>query len=83
MLKRVKQVKGPNYSAELPRMFIDESIEKDEDVQVPTKAQISLLMAELGRRGGKIGGKRRLETLSPAKRKEIARKAARTRWKNR
>jgi len=32
--------------------------------------------------GGKVGGKARAKSLSPAKRKEIAQKAAKTRWKN-
>ena len=33
-----------------------------------------------GRLGGKKGGKARAEALSPRKRKEIAKKAARARW---
>jgi hypothetical protein len=45
-----------------------------------TKAQISHLMAEMGRRGGKIGGKRRLETMTAAQRSAVALKAARARW---
>lgn len=32
------------------------------------------------RRGGKLGGKARANALSPAERKEIARKGAATRW---
>ena len=36
----------------------------------------------LGRLGGKKGGKARAEKLSPAKRKQIAKKAAAARWKN-
>lgn len=35
---------------------------------------------ELGRLGGLKGGKARAESLSPAKRKAIAKKAAKTRW---
>jgi hypothetical protein len=35
---------------------------------------------ELGRLGGKKGGKARAEALSPEKRAEIARKAALSRW---
>jgi hypothetical protein len=46
-----------------------------------TASDISRVMAEMGRRGGKIGGKRRLVTLTVARRKEIAVKAAKTRWK--
>jgi len=37
-------------------------------------------MAEMGRKGGKIGGKRKLVTLTPERRKEIAQKAANARW---
>lgn len=36
----------------------------------------------LGRLGGKKGGKARAEKLSAKRRKEIARKAAKTRWSN-
>lgn len=41
---------------------------------------LSKVMAEMGRRGGKIGGKRSLETMTPAERKRRAKKAAQTRW---
>jgi len=34
----------------------------------------------LGRLGGKVGGKARAAKLTPERRKEIARKAAETRW---
>lgn len=37
----------------------------------------------LGRRGGLKGGKARAATLSPARRKAIAKKAAAARWKKR
>jgi hypothetical protein len=36
---------------------------------------------ELGRLGGKKGGRARAENLSPQQRKDIARKAAAARWK--
>jgi hypothetical protein len=36
---------------------------------------------ELGRLGGKKGGKARAEKLTPEQRKEIAKKAAEARWK--
>lgn len=38
---------------------------------------------ELGRLGGLKGGRARAEKLSPKKRREIAKKAAAVRWKNR
>jgi hypothetical protein len=37
-------------------------------------------MAEMGRKGGKKGGKRRLETMTPEQRSQIAMKAAQSRW---
>jgi hypothetical protein len=46
-----------------------------------TKEQVSALMSAMGRKGGKIGGKRRLETMTPTKRRRQARKAAQARWK--
>ncbi len=36
----------------------------------------------LGQLGGKKGGKRRLETMTPEQRSDAARKAAQARWKN-
>jgi hypothetical protein len=48
----------------------------------PTNATLlSKVMAEMGRKGGLIGGKRRLETMTPQERSRVAKKAARARWK--
>jgi hypothetical protein len=41
---------------------------------------ISQVMAAMGRKGGRIGGKRRLETLTGKRRTEIASAAAKARW---
>jgi hypothetical protein len=49
----------------------------------PTDAEISRVMAALGRRGGKIGGKSRAASMTPERRREIALKAARKRWDSR
>jgi hypothetical protein len=46
-----------------------------------TRSEISRVMAEMGRKGGKIGGKRRLKTMSRKERVKIATKAAKSRWK--
>jgi len=49
----------------------------------PLPAKPEPTAAELrGRAGGLKGGKARAEKLSPTQRKKIARKAAKTRWKN-
>jgi hypothetical protein len=47
------------------------------------KSLISQVMAEMGRKGGKIGGKRRLQTMTAEQRSEVALKAAKTRWAKR
>jgi hypothetical protein len=41
---------------------------------------LSKYMAEIGRKGGRIGGKKRLETMSASARKRVATKAAKARW---
>jgi hypothetical protein len=41
---------------------------------------VSQVMRAMGRRGGQIGGKRRLETMTPEERSQIAMKAAKARW---
>ena len=45
-----------------------------------TKSVISAVMRELGRKGGRVGGKRCLETMTPAERRARAVHAARARW---
>jgi hypothetical protein len=50
------------------------------DVQTPTQAEISRIMAHIGRKGGLKGGKARALALSPEKRRKIAKKAAQSRW---
>jgi len=50
------------------------------EMPMPSKSTISQVMAAMGRKGGRIGGKRRLETLSDRRRSQIAKDAARARW---
>jgi len=49
-------------------------------VEEATKAGKDPLAVELGRRGGKKGGKARAAKMTPEERSEAARKAARARW---
>jgi len=42
---------------------------------------ISEYMSTIGRKGGQIGGKRRLKTMTKAERSKVATKAAKARWK--
>ncbi len=48
---------------------------------VTPPANLSEYMAAIGRKGGQIGGKRRLKTMTREQRKRVAAKAARARWK--
>jgi hypothetical protein len=41
---------------------------------------VQQVMRQMGAKGGKIGGKRRLETMTDEQRKRSARKAAKARW---
>ncbi len=42
---------------------------------------ISQVMSAMGRKGGAKGGKRRLVTMTPERRREVATQAANARWK--
>ena len=81
MPKQLKHSARPKDVNHLAHYLVGTSTQEDANLQPPTKAQVSLLMAELGRKGGKIGGKRRLETMTAKQRRAIARKAAQARWK--
>jgi hypothetical protein len=61
--------------------LVRRSTEQDEPEKQPeaTDAEISRVMKELGRRGGKIGGAARA-ALTPQRRRAIALKVARSRW---
>lgn len=48
-----------------------------------TKAELSAYMREIGRKGGRVGGKRRLDTMTPAARSRCASHAAQARWAKR
>jgi hypothetical protein len=73
--------KRPTDLAQLAYQIVQEATQevKEEPTQEPTKEKNPAAVA-LGRLGGLKGGKARAEKLSAKKRKEIARKAAKTRW---
>jgi hypothetical protein len=53
---------------------------------MPRKSAVSKYLAEIGSKGGKIGGAKKVpkgfSTMDPERRKEIAQKAIATRWAN-
>ena len=71
MTKRPKRPSDPN---QLAKRIIDIAIGNAPDARKDPAA------VALGRRGGLKGGKARAASLTPEKRAEIARRAARARW---
>lgn len=51
-----------------------------EAVQTTELTIVQQVMREMGAKGGRIGGKRRLETMTDEQRRRSARKAAKARW---
>jgi hypothetical protein len=77
-----KLPKDPNKLAyEIVRLSTEEPEEKAIEPEPPKeRSPISEYLAEIGRKGGLKGGPARAKKLSVKQRKEIARKAALTRW---
>jgi hypothetical protein len=49
----------------------------------PSASDVSRVMSAMGRKGGKLGGKRRMVTMTAAERRKVAVNAANTRWAKR
>jgi len=76
MPKRIsKKLKDPNHIA---AAVVQLSAAEEQPL---ASALLSQVMSEMGRKGGKIGGKRSLDTMTPAERKKRAKAAAKARWK--
>jgi hypothetical protein len=79
-----KRPSDPNRAA---HAMLAEHMSRVQD-ETPTppldfKTQYRAHMRKLGKKGGKVGGKRRLETMTPEQRSDIASKAARAMWAKR
>jgi hypothetical protein len=55
-----------------------EPLEIVSEAPKPSKYDISRVMAEMGRKGGQIGGKRRLKTMTKEQRRKIATKSGKS-----
>ena len=76
MPKKPKRPKDPN---QLAKLIVD--IATGEVKETQPEASKDPAAVVLGRKGGLKGGKARAEKLTPEQRSDIARKAAKNRWK--
>ena len=76
-MKKIK--KTPVDLNKLAAFIVDQTT--NEELPPPEQSTKNPAAVYLGRLGGLKGGKARAEKLSAKKRKEIAKKAAETRWK--
>jgi len=80
MPKRISKSDDVNQAA---YQMVRRSTETEDREPHPPKvslSDISRVMAAMGRKGGKVGGKRRLTTMTAEQRHEVAKKAAQARW---
>ena len=79
MPKRVKQsTKKPDLNETAFSIVQQATQEPESSPAVP--ASVSEYMAQIGSKGGKIGGKKRLKSMSAEQRRKAAQKAAKARW---
>jgi hypothetical protein len=72
-----KRLRKPQSDPNEGAFFVLRQVGLTDSPPVPEKDPLAV---ELGRRGGKVGGKRRAENMTEDQRKESARKAAAARW---
>jgi hypothetical protein len=73
--------KRPRDPNQLAKWIVEQStaeVVPETPVQAPPN--LSAYMSAMGRKGGMVGGKRRLVTMTPEARKKAAAKAAQARW---
>jgi hypothetical protein len=82
--------KRPRDPNQLAKWIVDQSTSENpvqeqetQKTSPATPPNLSEYMATIGRKGGQIGGKRRLKTMTKEQRQKVAAKAARARWKKR
>jgi hypothetical protein len=81
MPKRNKQ-KRPADVNQLAHLIGDISTQEVTPETFPVlSSTLSAYMSAIGRKGGEIGGKRRMKTMTPKQRRKIAQIAAKARWK--
>lgn len=74
----LQRSKRPRDVNQLAHQLVKLSTQADDEK--PTASEISRVMKELGKRGGRIGGKRRAQGMTDEERSNAAALAARARW---
>ncbi|MFB3916800.1 MAG: hypothetical protein ACE14M_08725 [Terriglobales bacterium] len=77
--------KRPRDPNQLAKFIVDSATGQipespEESISPSRPLDLSQYMAAIGRKGGQIGGKRRLKTMTKEQRRKVAAKAAKTRW---
>lgn len=72
--------KRPRDISQLAKMIVDEATNEEPTTAPDDQPEKNKAAQELGRIGGKKGGKARAGKLTPEERKAIAQKAAKARW---
>ena len=83
MAKQLKQPRRATVVNQLAHRPVEQFITepKTEEAAIPAApSNLSQYMAAIGHKGGQIGGKRRLKTMTKEQRRKAAVKAARERW---
>jgi hypothetical protein len=82
-----KRPRDPNQHAKWTVDVFTGQIPTPEEPATPAvvtpPASLSEYMAAIGRKGGKIGGKHRMKTMTKEQHPKVATKAARARWRKR
>jgi hypothetical protein len=76
MPKRTRKTESLDTVQNARRVSL-EAISMSETIELTIVQQV---MRDMGAKGGRIGGKRRLETMTDEQRRRSARKAAKARW---
>lgn len=82
MPKRIKHGRRPTDVNQSAHRLVEMSTSDAPPIELAPETPMTVpeYMASIGRKGGKIGGKRRMDTMSARKRKQIAKAAAKARW---
>ncbi len=73
-----KRLKRPRDPAQLAKLIMDIATGEVKDEVEDKRNPVAV---DRGKKGGAKGGKARADSLTPKRRKAIAQKAAKTRWK--